>query len=328
MEIEKVFKAKKGLLITAIILMLIAIGMFTYVVWKEETAVTPEPVKYYELATNNSEKEHTYVTVNIVYMSSFAKKEDYNLTYYYIMDENGVIYIARISDTTVEKIMKLYNEQQENFSYELKGYIFNIDSDVKKIAIEEFSNAFKDAPLVTEENYEQYLGKTYLNEWVTPDTELYGIMVGVSFGIGILAIIFGIIYIIGVIKIHKYTKASYFEDLKYELEKSTCKHFEKENIFLTDNYIVSNIGGLLKVSKYEDLIWIYECDQTVNGVNFKGITARIKNKKQFNIAGSAFLSKENKLNEILCIIKEKNPNILVGFTPENEKEFKNICKGI
>ena len=34
------------------------------------------------------------------------------------------------------------------------------------------------------------------------------------------------------------------------------------------------------------------------------------------------ITKEN----ILCILKEKNPNILVGFTPENEKEYKNICK--
>ena len=104
-------------------------------VWKEKTKINPKPIEYYDLAIHNAEKEYEYVTVTIEYICSFARKEDYNFTYYFIVDENDLIYIARISDETYKKIEDAYNEQQENFSYELEGYIFNIESDVKNFII-------------------------------------------------------------------------------------------------------------------------------------------------------------------------------------------------
>ena len=113
-------------------------------------------------------------------------------------------------------------------------------------------------------------------------------------------------------------------DLKYELEKNTSKYFEKERIYLTDNYIVSNLNNILRVNRYEDFIWIY-----ISKLQQYGSTANIfvrvktKNKKQYDIASSL---DENKLNEIIDLIKQKNTNILVGFTTENRKEYKNICR--
>ena len=323
-KIEKLFKPKRLFLIITILSILITVALVSFVEWRDRTEVTPKPVEYYDLVMGNIEKEHEYVTVTIVYICSFAQREDTNQTYYYIIDENNLIYIARISDETYKKIETAYNEQQENFSYKLEGYIFNIESDVKKIAIEKFGNVFENAPDITKENYEDYLGKTYLNEYVTPNTETNAIMTGIACMSGIVAIIFATLYISSFIKVYKYTKTSDFEDMKYELEKSTAKHFEKERIYLTDNYIISDLNGLLKVKKYEDIVWIYILKAQQYGVTSNiFIKVKTKNKRELNIANSL---DENKLMEIIYLIKQKNPNILIGFTPENQKEYKNRCK--
>lgn len=324
-KIEKLFKPKKMFLIITLVSILITVALAGFVAWREKTEVTPEPVEYYDLVMDNLEEEHKYVKVNLEYICSFAEREDTNQTYYFIADENNIVYIVRISDETYKKIEEAYNEQQENFSYELEGYIFNIESDLKKIAMDEFGNVFENAPKLTEQNYEDYLGTTYLNEYVTPYTETNGIMVGIACMAGFIAILFGVLYIISVIKVYKYTKTSDFEDLKYELEKSTSKHFAKERIYLTDNYIISDVNGLLKVNRYEDFIWVYilKAQQYGRTVNIF-LKAKTKNRRELNIANSL---DKNILNEIIYFIKQKNPNVLVGFTPENKKEYKNRCKG-
>jgi len=319
-KIEKLFKTKKTFLIITFISLVVTVVLVSYVVWKEKTKINPKPIEYYDLAIHNAEKEYEYVTVTIEYICSFARKEDYNFTYYFIVDENDLIYIARISDETYKKIEDAYNEQQENFSYELEGYIFNIESDVKNLAIETLGTVFENLPTITKENYEEYLGKTYLDEHKTPNTQLCNYMILISIVTGVIAITFGY----RIIKVYRYTKTSYFEDLKYELEKNTSKYFEKERIYLTDNYIVSNLNNILRVNRYEDFIWIY-----ISKLQQYGSTANIfvrvktKNKKQYDIASSL---DENKLNEIIDLIKQKNTNILVGFTTENRKQYKNICR--
>ena len=125
-------------------------------------------------------------------------------------------------------------------------------------------------------------------------------------------------------EIAKYAKKLDLEDVKYEMEKSTAKHFPQEHIYLTDKYVVSDVNGLLKVNEYEEFVWIYNFKAQQYGVTVNiFLTVKTKNKKELHIATS---TNENKLNEIISIIKQKNTNILVGFTPENKKEYKNICK--
>lgn len=323
-QIEKLFKPTKALLITSIILIVISIPMFMYVAWKESNEVKPEAINYRELFLNYTDNENSYVKVTAQYIAPFAEKDDEDMKYYYVQDEEGYIFIAKISDETMEKVRKAYDEQKENFSYNLEGYIFNIPEDVKQLAMSEASYYFEGAPTITEETYEDYFGKTYLNEGVTPDTELNGYITGGAVFLGGIGVAFFIWYIVSVIRVRKYTRNANLEDVKYELQKSTVKCFPKETIYLTDKYIVSKVNGLLRVNEYEDFVWIYnlKAQQYGHTVNIF-LTAKTKNKKQFHIATSL---DENRLMQIMSLIKEKNPEVLIGFTDENKEEYKKYIK--
>lgn len=188
----------------------------------------------------------------------------------------------------------------------------------------ELSEYFEGAPTITEETYEDYFGKTYLDEVVTPDTEFNGFIIGWGVFLGGIGIVLLIWYIASAIRVHKYTKNANLEDVKYELQKSTAKCFPKETIYLTDKYIISKVNGLLRVNEYEDFVWIYnlKAQQYGHTVNIF-LTVKTKDKKQFHIATSL---DENRLIEIMSLIKEKNPQVLVGFTDENKEEYKKYIK--
>lgn len=323
-QIEKLFKPAKGLLITSIILIIIAIAMLVYVNWKEMNEVKPEAIEYRELFLNYTDNENSYAKVTAQYIAPFAEKDDEDMKYYYVQDEEGYIFIAKISDETMEKVKKAYDEEKENFSYYLEGYIFNIPEDVKQLAMSELSEYFEGAPTITEETYEDYFGKTYLDEEITPDTEFNGFIIGWGVFLGGIGIVLLIWYIASAIRVHKYTKNANLEDVKYELQKSTAKCFPKETIYLTDKYIISKVNGLLRVNEYEDFVWIYnlKAQQYGHTVNIF-LTVKTKDKKQFHIATSL---DENRLIEIMSLIKEKNPQVLVGFTDENKEEYKKYIK--
>lgn len=105
-QIEKLFKPAKGLLITSIILIIIAIAMLGYVNWKEMNEVKPEAIEYRELFLNYTDNENSYAKVTAQYIAPFAEKDDEDMKYYYVQDEEGYIFIAKISDETMEKVKK------------------------------------------------------------------------------------------------------------------------------------------------------------------------------------------------------------------------------
>lgn len=78
--------------------------------------------------------------------------------------------------------------------------------------------------------------------------------------------------------------------------------------------------------EYDELAWIYVLHQRTNGIT-TGIylVVRTKKGKIYSIA-SATVKNSEELNLIMAEIAERNKDILVGFTPENNKAYKEIVK--
>lgn len=115
------------------------------------------------------------------------------------------------------------------------------------------------------------------------------------------------------------------ETVKSELQQNTTLKFENERIYLTTNYIVSVVNGLLRITKYQDLVWLYNKVAKQNSVTVNiFLVGATKEKKEFFIANSL---NEDILNNIIYLIKERNQNILIGYTPENKKKYEELRKG-
>lgn len=96
-----------------------------------------------------------------------------------------------------------------------------------------------------------------------------------------------------------------------------CISFENVKTFFTPNYIISNYYHPFAI-KYSDVVWIYPMDKIVNGIKVGSdlYVCLINNKKQYLPNKSEFID----------IIKEHNSNVIVGYSFENKKQYKEIIK--
>ena len=136
-------------------------------------------------------------------------------------------------------------------------------------------------------------------------------------------------YFIKAKKYKKYFKSTSRNELNIinsQLNSKDSFNYKDLKLFLTDNYIVSYINNFYAV-KYEDVLWIYEHIQRVNG--FRAYTAILvmdKNFKLHTIVQTSLNTKAKKesFDEIIETISNKNKNILMGYTKENRDKIKNM----
>jgi hypothetical protein len=321
-QLNKILHPKKAYLISGIILILASIAAFYIVSYLDNHINYPEVVSYHDLIQSGSDKNEAYAKVDITSIMKFAKNDD-NLNYYYVSDEEGYTYIARITDDTYNDIIEVYNNDKENFIYTLTGYIYDVPNDLKSIAMSAFKDYTGNIEL-TEDTYSSYLGSTYLDETMTPNTQNSGLLVSVGILLAAFGIIFIVFYFVSTRNLKK-TLNKYGQDyIEHELLKSSTLCFPKENVYITDSCLISSQYGLA-LYKYKDILWMYLKKTKYNGIS-TGIRllAATRNNKIITV-GSTFRNKK-RLLEIMGSIKERNMDIMLGYTKENKAAFKNIIR--
>lgn len=322
MKIDEFVKRLKRGLIVGIILILASIFFYWMATSISEEDKNVTPVDWSELKNAGNDTEETYVKItNIWEPDQFAEVEgdENNYKYYIIGDENNV-YVAKLTVDTFNKIESQIDEQGENFSYELKGYIYTTPDDVKKLAMERVKEYSEDE--FTDADFDQYFGKYYLDEIKTPNEGTVSLCVCIGVFFDIFAFVNIISYFIKKSRIKKTLKEYDKDELEKALENSDT--YEKAKIYLADKYLITTISGL-DIINYDDLYWIY-----INNTRYKGITTGryligIKNdKKSVQIASA--IRDEKMLQEIIEKIHEKNDKILIGYTLENRKAFDEFRK--
>ncbi len=321
-EIKKFFKSKTKLLLYAFIAFVIAIVMILVGDEIDNKKITDIPKDYNELIAKGEDKNNTYAEVTIVYAIKFAVNDDSNLDYYFVQDKDGYTFVARITKETYQKLKELADKDPDNFEYKLKGYIYNIGEDVKNVAINSFEDCF--GTKIDKSNYEDYLGKTYLDETVKPSSKTVGILIGIGVGLLVLSIILIICYIVDTISYKKNVRKYDVKLLKEEMLKDSTKYYKKENIYLTDNNIISRVNGF-KVISYDNILWAYHNTLKTYGFTVKNsIVVYTKNHKTYEVASNT--NDSDGLLDILNEIHNKNENILIGFSKENQDKIKEIKK--
>lgn len=312
-EIIKPNKKKKKICLITLLIAIISIFIGTYI--DRDRNVIPKD--YHELIYKEIDKEKEYVKVNITSIFAFAKKD--NLIYYFITDENNYLYIARITDNTYKRIEELYKEDNNNFKYELKGYIFKIPNDIIEIAINSYNKEYNEE-ILTEDNINDYVGECYIDEIVTPYTSISATFIGIGIAFFITSIVIFIIIIINSINSLIRKRKYNMDDVYSELSKPNT--LEYPNIYLTDKYLISNLNSFM-VFTYDDFIWLYNEKRKINGIYIgtylKGIT---KNKKIYYLGYTR--NKEEFFEDVMYKSYQKNNNILIGYTSENQKKYRSI----
>ena len=144
----------------------------------------------------------------------------------------------------------------------------------------------------------------------------------------ITAISFMVVFIINFITylygINKIKNNKEFDKIEEELENDHKEEFLGINMILTDNYII-DASVVYKVIKYDDIIWIYEYEQIDEETKSYAIFIRTKDNKKHIIARASGKT-EIEFRQVYNKILKRVPNILVGNTKENLKEYKNIIK--
>ena len=315
MDIKNYLKVDKKIIYFSLFLVILSISLFYVASVLDNMSKTSD--NYSELIMLGKDRENNYVHLEINYLPYYIVKQEGNnviLKYYIAVDKDNYMYLVRLTDKTYQSIEKLYEENPDNFSYYLEGYIFKTTQDLKNITIEVY-NDLAEQKLINSENFSDYFGKTYLDETTMPtlNSSVFLITAGILLDIISLTLIFMYMYL--VLENKKLINSIGIEKLEKELKSKRTVYFNNLKLYLTNNFIMTK-HYRLKIISYKDLIWIYHYNGILTNYSLIGY---LKNKKKIIITTT--YDKED-LIKIMKKIEKKNKDILVGYSKENIKKFK------
>lgn len=315
-ELKKIFKTNSKYLLTVVILFVVSIVMFAMSTPVEEEE---SPKDYNDLIVDKQDQEGSYATVTIDSVPILFATNDYE-NYYIVMDTNNYMYLSRLTDDTYNKLEKEYSTNK-SINYTLTGYLYNAPEELQKLAMDIYNEEMGEE-IITKYNYHTYFGSTYLDE--TNNSNANDTLLAIGFILIIVSIIIFIVYLVNAIKTKKTYKKYSKEELTTILQESTTIAYPKAKIYLTSKYIISTSSGIT-VTKYEDLVWMYIQRRTYNFINIgTNLLGRTNNNK---IVSLAVTYRNNYLlEEIISEIEKHNQNILIGYTKENSKAYRETVK--
>lgn len=323
-EIKKFLNSDMVGKIVAIALIVVgAIVIFVGTNYERNNVVTEN---YSDLIANDKDAEGKYVSVDGAYLPYLFAEETIKGTtnkYYMVVDKDNRWYIARLKDSTFNKLNKEY-KKNKSVKYKLEGYIFKQESELINLAVETLHDDLKDTD-VTKANFSDYFGKTYLDEEKLPYSDK-GYMIEI-FG-GASALIGLVIFVTVMItsSTSKSTLKSFGkENLINELSKSSTVFFKKYGLCLTDNYVIANANGIC-VIPYKDIVWMFNEKNTYNGISTGTYLIAKTFVRPYKIAYT--IRNTDQLIDIMDQIYARNNNILVGFTKENKEAYKELKKNV
>lgn len=315
-ELKKIFKNNSKYLLTVVILFVVSIVMFAMSTPVEEEE---SPKDYNDLIVDKQDQEGSYATVTIDSVPILFATNDYE-NYYIVMDTNNYMYLSRLTDDTYNKLEKEYSTNK-SINYTLTGYLYNAPEELQKLAMDIYNEEMGEE-IITKYNYHTYFGSTYLDETNNPNAN--DTLLAIGFILIIVSIIIFIVYLVNVIKTKKTYKKYSKEELTTILQESTTIAYPKAKVYLTSKYIISTSSGIT-VTKYEDLVWMYIQRRTYNFINIgTNLLGRTNNNKVVNLAVT--YRNNYLLEEIISEIEKHNQNILIGYTKENSKAYRETVK--
>lgn len=322
-EINKILKPKTPLLYVALSLIVFSVVM--YIVAAIVKPTKADAIDYRKLLFNYDNITGEYTKLDVTSVYSFAGKD--NLTYYYAQDEDGYVYVIRITDKTFEDMEREYNKSTDpdSFTYTIYGYVRDVYPDLKKFIISEFDDVFGSEYRLSSSDYDDYFQDTYIDETLTGKITLNIFFIGAGVISDIVGFILLVIYLKSLSRSKKSLKDYSYDVLYSQLASSDTICYKKEGLYLTSQYAITTSNGL-RILNYYDIKWLYNVKNSVNGVPTTiTLSAAYSDRKIYTIACTA-VKNENILIEMMARIHERNNSILVGYTQENIMAYKEFQK--
>ena len=321
-DLQKMTKPRKFILIIGIIIVTFGLfggGILSYFISQEEP-------------TNLSEvtEEGVFSKIDVELVTSYfaTLTTDSSLEKYYFVMEDGYTYIAKIDDDTFASLKENHDYNYSTDpdavapdSVTIVGESELIPDEIKNFAIEYFRDS--EGLDINEENFNNLIYPYLIDTYITKTDTIIDI-----------AIVFGVITVVGLILIMVYmnrqtkTKKSiskYQSSLKTieeELESSTTIHNEICKVYLTENYLISYNDGL-KIIELKSISWLYPYEYRRNGVvTNRSICIYTSDKQKYMIGNiNAWgKNKDSAYNEMYQLLLEKTPDALHGYSKENKEK--------
>ncbi len=241
---------------------------------------------------------------------------------FYIVSNSNNQYLVKLPLYLYNKIMQEYENDKENFKYKIEGTTHQIYDSLKRASIKTYNREYNDN-LINITNYDKYFGGTYIDSGESPTINIKLIFNLLGTFFLIIDIIIILSYIITRKNLQSAIKKYGKEELERQLNDKNTISYLKVGVYLTDKNIISTSTGF-KVVPFSDIYWMYILKRKTKGITVgKDLMVCLKNKKTFSLA-STF--KDNDLIEIMQTIYQKNNSILLDYTNENIKKYKEFIK--
>lgn len=264
---------------------------------------------------NEKDYKRAYIN-NVSNPVKFAIDKENNNAYY-IVNDGKYLYVIYMNEEKYQSIIQSKSEVK------IEGITKYPTKDVKELAIEKFNDDKDENDKISLVDYDNYFGDVYLDMEESESSiaifQIFLIVITIIPGI--------IIFIINLVKIINFNKikSKYsIKELDNEMNDKNSFYYDKANLYLTPNYII-NFSGKLFIIKYIDIDWIYPNITKTNGIKTaKSIILITKENKAYNISNLSNLTRKSKeiYDEIWDTIVSKNSDMLVGYTEENIKAYK------
>lgn len=246
----------------------------------------------------------------------FYYHDDKEQSYRFVEDKSGDVYVINVYESRVSDIKR--------FDSKIYGKGRKLDEKKIKYLTEQFNRTYEN---VTEEKVREIYG-VYFD---ATSYDSIGVVVLIFFGVlfVILAPFMFFLYLcvfISFKKSIKHLNKERIDDVNKELN-GNVKSFDKLDIILTDNYIISHNSKLL-CFKYSEIFMIYVRTASNKGGTIHNLCAVVNNGKQYALSTLHQFSKGSKSDffDIIDVVADKNPEVLIGDTAENNKLLKEFKK--
>lgn len=211
--------------------------------------------------------------------------------YYFVYDQDLLPYIVQVHGNLSQEYLNvqsyLYDESDEvPDPIIFYGISSPIEDDIRKYAIESYNEMWGEE-LVSEDNFSDYFGEYYLDTTRMPESPMT-VMISFIFVIFFAFAAGATCYLVFRLNSQKFKKsrttlkawpAEKLLALDRQLEQAVTAAYEKEQLYLTNYYIITNAEGF-EIIPYGDIERIYD---TVSGAK-KRLMAETKDQENHTLA--------------------------------------------
>ena len=286
------------------------------------------------IVEDSSDKTRRIAYLDIDGCFGFASKDDVTL---YIAYNREYYYIISMDEKAISDLRDRFDQAADDELVRVYGWTIEIPEEAKLYAVEALNEELGEE-VASLDHFEEMFGDICLS--VHPKEKVFSFdgFINVSGGYFIASLFLlaaGLVmFFVGKARRKTFDAAIKGEDLAMaEIDSPSAICYEKSKAILTDNYLVSYSGSYGSVS-FADILWAYITRHSTNAVHdYDFLSVATKDGRLISLANGSVIGKRNEETnnrhmEILNMIREKNPEAKIGYSPENKAEFAQLQKEI